>query len=146
MKENVKIFLLSVIAIGVLANAYYLSSLVSATDKENEPEDEPAGVVANNVSGNAPTSTGTDNMPTMANPANVKTTTVQWAKMVHDFGNVKQNSTNSFDFEFTNTGTEPLQITDAKGSCGCTVPEYPKEPVMPGETGKIHVEYKPGEQ
>ena len=49
-------------------------------------------------------------------------------------------------FEFTNTGNEPLIIQDAKGSCGCTVPKYPKEPIAPGATGEIEVEYKPGTQ
>ena len=49
-------------------------------------------------------------------------------------------------FKFTNTGSEPLIIEDAKGSCGCTVPVYPKEPIKPGETGEIEVEYSPGKQ
>ena len=49
-------------------------------------------------------------------------------------------------FEFTNTGDEPLIISNAKGSCGCTVPEWPKEPIAPGETGEIAVEYKPAGQ
>ena len=44
-------------------------------------------------------------------------------------------------FEFTNTGNEPLLISDAKSSCGCTVPSYPKEPIAPGATGTIEVQY-----
>lgn len=44
-------------------------------------------------------------------------------------------------FEFTNTGNEPLLISDAKSSCGCTVPSYPKEPIPPGGTDKIEVQY-----
>lgn len=44
-------------------------------------------------------------------------------------------------FEFTNTGNEPLLISDAKSSCGCTVPSYPKEPIAPGSTGTIEVQY-----
>ena len=47
---------------------------------------------------------------------------------------------------FTNTGTEPLVISNAKGSCGCTVPKWPQEPIAPGETGEISVEYKPAGQ
>ena len=42
---------------------------------------------------------------------------------------------------FTNTGTEPLVITSCKGSCGCTVPDWPKEPIMPGETAQIEIRY-----
>ena len=45
------------------------------------------------------------------------------------------------EFLFTNTGKEPLIISKAKGSCGCTVPNWPKEPIMPGETGTIKVNY-----
>ena len=73
-------------------------------------------------------------------------TSVKFKEEVHDFGSVFQNSDNAFSFEFTNTGVEPLVIEEAKGSCGCTVPNYPKEPVMPGETATIDVVYKPGKQ
>ncbi|MBL31143.1 MAG: hypothetical protein CMP62_00225 [Flavobacteriales bacterium] len=45
------------------------------------------------------------------------------------------------EFKFTNTGKEPLIISKCKGSCGCTVPECPKEPILPGETGLIKVNY-----
>ena len=44
-------------------------------------------------------------------------------------------------FEFTNTGDEPLLIKNAKSSCGCTVPEWPKEPIAPGAKGQIKVQY-----
>lgn len=64
----------------------------------------------------------------------------------HDFGNIKQNTDNHHVFEFTNTGSEPLIIESATGSCGCTVPDYPKEPIAPGAKGQIKVEYKPGMQ
>ena len=73
-------------------------------------------------------------------------TTVNFTKPRHEFGEVLQNTTNKHTFEFTNTGTEPLVISNAKGSCGCTVPVWPKEPIAPGETGEIAVEYKPAGQ
>ena len=43
--------------------------------------------------------------------------------------------------KFKNTGTEPLIISGAKGSCGCTVPNWPKEPIMPGESSQIEIRY-----
>ncbi|HRN42636.1 MAG TPA: DUF1573 domain-containing protein, partial [Vicingus sp.] len=46
----------------------------------------------------------------------------------------------------TNTGSEPLIIENASGSCGCTVPTFPKEPIAPGKTGEIEVVYSPGTQ
>ncbi|MBL4657740.1 MAG: DUF1573 domain-containing protein [Flavobacteriales bacterium] len=74
-------------------------------------------------------------------------TNILFAKDAHDFGNIEQNSTdNKHTFTFTNTGTNPLIISNAKGSCGCTVPVWPKEPIPPGGTGTIEVEYKPGSQ
>jgi Protein of unknown function (DUF1573) len=58
-----------------------------------------------------------------------------------DYGTVAQNSARERKFTFTNTGNEPLIIKSAKGSCGCTVPTYPKEPIMPGESATIDVNY-----
>ncbi len=59
----------------------------------------------------------------------------------HDFGQIEEGTVAKHDFVFTNTGDAPLIITNAQGSCGCTVPEWPREPIAPGETGKIHVEF-----
>jgi len=73
-------------------------------------------------------------------------TSMAFAQELHDFGDIKQETTNKYVFEFTNTGVEPLVIENATGSCGCTVPNYPKEPIMPGQKGQIEVEYKPGQQ
>jgi hypothetical protein len=58
-----------------------------------------------------------------------------------DYGVIEFNSDPYRTFEFTNTGSEPLMIKNAKGSCGCTVPEYSTDPVMPGESGKLKVKY-----
>jgi len=60
---------------------------------------------------------------------------------VHAFGEIEEGTVAKHDFVFTNTGDAPLIITNAQGSCGCTVPEWPREPIAPGETGKIHVEF-----
>jgi len=58
-----------------------------------------------------------------------------------DYGDVNYGGDGTREFKFTNTGTEPLVITNAKGSCGCTVPEWPKEPIRAGETGIIKIKY-----
>lgn len=73
-------------------------------------------------------------------------TQVAFSESSHSFGNIKQDSKNEHVFTFTNTGSEPLIISNAKGSCGCTVPNYPKEPIAPGATGEIEVVYSPGKQ
>ncbi len=58
-----------------------------------------------------------------------------------DYGTIEKGAEPLRKFSFTNTGNEPLVIKSAKGSCGCTVPTYPKEPIMPGETNVIEVRY-----
>ncbi|WP_205500640.1 DUF1573 domain-containing protein [Rufibacter psychrotolerans] len=61
----------------------------------------------------------------------------------HDFGNIKADKKVSHTFSFTNTGKAPLVIESASATCGCTVPEWPKEPIAPGESGTIKVEFDP---
>ena len=61
--------------------------------------------------------------------------------LVVDYGEIEQNSEPLRVLNFTNTGTEPLIIKSARGSCGCTVPEWPKEPIMPGEASTIEIRY-----
>ena len=60
---------------------------------------------------------------------------------VIDYGDIAYNSDGNRVFKFTNVGKSPLIITQVKGSCGCTVPTKPEEPIMPGETGEIKVKY-----
>jgi Protein of unknown function (DUF1573) len=59
----------------------------------------------------------------------------------HDFGNIAEGPVAEYVFEFKNTGKEPLIIQSASASCGCTTPEWPKEPILPGKKGKITVRY-----
>lgn len=73
-------------------------------------------------------------------------TSIAFTENKVDFGTILQDSEHTKIFTFTNTGSEPLVIENAKGSCGCTVPQYPKEPIAPGGTGEITVVYKPGKQ
>jgi len=66
---------------------------------------------------------------------------MQFETPAHDFGKIKAGDKVSYDFKFTNTGTGDLVIANAVGSCGCTVPEYPKEPVAPGKSGVMKVTF-----
>jgi hypothetical protein len=59
----------------------------------------------------------------------------------NDYGTVEQGGNGVYEFVFTNTGKEPLIITSAKGSCGCTVPSWPNEPIAPGSSDVIRVKY-----
>lgn len=66
---------------------------------------------------------------------------IYFEKTVHDFGAIPQRGNGVYEFEFTNTGAAPLVLSNASSSCGCTVPNYPKTPIAPGEKGKITVKY-----
>lgn len=57
----------------------------------------------------------------------------------YDFGKIKQGEKISYDFKFTNKGKSPLIISNATASCGCTVPDYPREPIGPGKSAAIKV-------
>ena len=58
-----------------------------------------------------------------------------------DFGLIEAEEVVSYSFEFVNSGSDPLIISSAKGSCGCTIPEWPKAPIAPGEKGFIDVTF-----
>jgi hypothetical protein len=64
---------------------------------------------------------------------------IKFEEEEHDFGRITQGEKVSFAFKFKNTGNSNLIITSAAGSCGCTVPEWPKEPILPGKEGKVNV-------
>ena len=68
-------------------------------------------------------------------------TTLKFEETVYDFGKVVEGTKVTQVFTFTNTGQEPLVLTNALGSCGCTVPKWPREPIRPGETASITVEF-----
>ena len=73
-------------------------------------------------------------------------TSIAFESISYDFGDIDQDSKNNMTFVFTNTGDKPLIHENVTGSCGCTVPEYPKEPIAPGASSEIKVVYKPGKQ
>ncbi len=87
--------------------------------------------------------------PAATDPAkSVSGPVMTFEKLDIDYGTITQGADPLRKFKFKNTGTEPLVIKNARGSCGCTVPVYKKEPVMPGETSEIEVRYdtqRPGQ-
>ena len=68
-------------------------------------------------------------------------TTMTFDEPTFDFGEIMDGDKVEHMFTFKNTGKEPLIISNAKGSCGCTVPQWPKDPIKPGEIGEIKVVY-----
>jgi hypothetical protein len=64
---------------------------------------------------------------------------IKFEEETHDFGRITQGEKVAFGFKFKNTGSSNLIISSANGSCGCTVPEYPKKPILPGEEAIVNV-------
>jgi hypothetical protein len=66
---------------------------------------------------------------------------IAWNTTSYDFGKIEQGKPVTAEFEFTNPSMVPLIISSVKPTCGCTIADYPKEPVQPGKSGKIAVTY-----
>ena len=66
---------------------------------------------------------------------------IEFNSTEHDYGEIPFDGDGVIEFVFLNSGSEPLIVTHVKSTCGCTIPEWSKEPVLSGEKGKIHVEY-----
>ena len=66
---------------------------------------------------------------------------IEFESATIDYGTIENNSDGNREFKFTNTGKTPLVISNATGSCGCTVPTCPKEAIAPGESAAIKVHY-----
>lgn len=109
----------------VLAAAGFMLIGASCKDKASNK------VVADNVTNASERDEVSKKLPVMS-----------FDKQEHDFGNIIQGTPQETVFAFTNTGDAPLIITDARSSCGCTVPQYPKNtPIAPGETGELVVKF-----
>lgn len=75
------------------------------------------------------------------NLTELKTPMFSFEQTEHDFGNLPEGPKAGYVFKFTNVGAEPLVIANVQASCGCTQPTWSKDPVAPGKTGEIFVEY-----
>jgi len=62
-------------------------------------------------------------------------------KVAHDYGTIEKGGDGNCVFTFTNRGQKPLVLSKVRASCGCTVPQWPREPIVPGEQGEIRVKY-----
>ncbi|MEZ4910698.1 MAG: DUF1573 domain-containing protein [Saprospiraceae bacterium] len=119
-------------------------AIVSCKDKEASATTDAANAqvtTAENASQVTPAATDpTSTEPVPAAPTGPKTT-IKFEEDTYDWGTIKDGDKMTHVFKFKNTGSEPLVISNAKGSCGCTVPEWPKEAIAPGGSGEIKVVY-----
>ncbi|PWL37499.1 hypothetical protein DKG77_15930 [Flagellimonas aquimarina] len=73
--------------------------------------------------------------------AQESTAKIEFKSETIDYGEIEKGSDGVRVFEFTNTGSVPLVISNVKSSCGCTIPKKPEDPILPGKTGQIQVKY-----
>ena len=150
--KQIQIGLLSLLAILLLANLFgggfknwFGQSEGDKIRESAAATSSQAGSFSANGSGNIP-GTNVNATPVVAGPI----TGIEYESDKFNFGVVDEGEIVKHIFKFKNTGKEPLIISNAKGSCGCTVPTWPKEPVPPGGMGEIKVEFnskgKPGPQ
>ncbi len=118
---------LSFIAFFIAVSAsLYSCNQNKESNKKTADKIDPAEVVQNPA-------TASGNTSTLAGPA------FKFAEETHDFGKIVEGEKVSYSFKFTNSGNANLIISSASGSCGCTVPEWPKEPIAPGKDAVINV-------
>jgi len=143
--RNLSSLALFVLAIGCLAMTSCQNESSSAVKDEARQELE--GASANAVTTSNPTSPTTIDAQSAAEAAAAEIiptgplTSIEFAETKHEYGAIEQGEKAAHTFTFKNTGNEPLVLSNVKPSCGCTTPSWTKEPIAPGETGSIDVEF-----
>jgi len=138
MKKSLSIIALSIIGFGLVSckkeeNKQLQNSETIAPDASTNtlPGDSLAPKTETSVAGEA-TAPVVSNQPL---------TTVALAESNFDFGNIKKGEKVNHVYEITNTGKNPLVISEVKPGCGCTAPEFTKDPILPGKKGKITLSF-----
>lgn len=154
--KQIQIGLLSLLAILLLANLFGggFKNWFGQSEGDKIRESAAASSSAAQAGSFSANAAANGNIPgTNVNSTNVTNgpaTTIEYESDKFNFGVIDEGEVVKHVFKFKNTGKEPLIISNAKGSCGCTVPTWPKEPVPPGGMGEIKVEFnskgKPGPQ
>lgn len=108
--------------------------LAACGNKKTETAKNP-NLLPTDLVENPSTASGTDTVAFERMP------TMDFKDSVHDFGNIHEGEIVEYDFAFTNNGKTPLVIGNALGSCGCTVADFPKEPIQPGKGGVLKVKF-----
>lgn len=138
MKKTLSIIALSIIGFGLVS-----------CKKENKETQSPEATATDSAAvsttpatvDSAVATTPVANEAAAAPASNAPTTSVALSESNFDFGNIKKGSKVEHVYEVTNTGKNPLIISEVKPGCGCTAPDFTKEPIMPGKKGKITLHF-----
>ena len=128
----------STFVLAILMIASFSAVSQSTTPQGNKPVK--AAAPPTTPKGNKPTKAVTP-PPPPEEEQSTKGPEIKFYKLVHDYGTILEGSDGECEFEFKNIGNEPLVLSNVHASCGCTVPTWPREPIMPGKTAIIKVKY-----
>ncbi|CAH0227475.1 DUF1573 domain-containing protein [Chryseobacterium sp. Bi04] len=135
MKKTLSIIALSIIGLGLVSckkeNKEIQSAETVAADSTAITAPATADSTATPVTGEAPS----------APASNEPSTSIALSESNFDFGKIKKGDKVEHVYEVTNTGKNPLIISEVKPGCGCTAPDFTKEPIMPGKKGKITLHF-----
>jgi len=141
MKKTLSIIALSVMAFGMVSckkeNKETAGTQTAATTTDSTTAAAPA-LTGDSAAAMAPASEQT---AAAASASKQPLTTVALSGSNFDFGKIKKGEKVQHVYEITNTGSNPLVISEVKPGCGCTVPDFTKEPIMPGKKGKITLHF-----
>jgi hypothetical protein len=148
MNDSIKTFSLVVITICVFIMT--VIQILNMMEQRKEREVVSTGRVSSENAAVAQSDPPTETKTPAIDISNMPKTTIEFSETKFDFGDLQEGDVVKHSFNFKNTGSSPLIIAEAHGSCGCTIPLYPKEPIPPGGTGEIEVQFnsfaKPGLQ
>lgn len=139
MKKTLSIIALSVIGFG-LVSCKKENKEVTGTETATGT-DSTAAPAATTVGDSAVAPVSAETAPAATPASNQPTTTVALSENNFDFGKIKKGDKVEHVYEITNTGNNPLVISEVKPGCGCTAPDFTKEPIMPGKKGKITLHF-----
>lgn len=148
-KENLILGGMAIMAVWLLILTYNVfskgadSNTLAAARALNTPAAVANGATTNPTNNQQaaikPVNTTTQPLQPAVDPATAAT--ISFEENSFDFGTIEEGDKVEHVFKFTNTSDNPLTISNARGSCGCTVPEWPREAIAPGEQGEIKVKF-----
>lgn len=138
MKKTLSIIALSIIGLGLVSCKKENQQAATGTEVANTT-DSTAG--ATNLAPAATAPVSSETAAATAPVSNQPLTTVALSENNFDFGNIKKGDKVEHVYEITNTGKNPLVISEVKPGCGCTAPDFTKDPILPGKKGKITLHF-----
>ena len=138
MKKTLSIIALSIIGFGLVSCK---KENKEAVGTETATTDSTAATTATPADSTAATVPGETTAVATTKASNQPLTTIALSQSNFDFGNIKKGDKVEHVYEVTNTGNNPLVISEVKPGCGCTVPDFSKEPIMPGKKGKVTLHF-----